>query len=122
MSQDLGQSHEIVAGVGKILVSHRMAEQVRMQPDSGDRRILVAQRPDTTIRQRPTLADEDTAGLRRRTGFQVRLNCLPGRKGYWDRPLLVALGESKDGRPAAVGQYQVMEFERNEVRNPATRV
>jgi hypothetical protein len=36
MAEDLGQSHKIIARIGKILMRHRVPEQVGMQADAGD--------------------------------------------------------------------------------------
>ena len=70
VAEDLGQSHKVVAGIGKILMGHGVPEQVGMQVDAGDGRILVAQGPDAPIRQRPPLPDEYPAGLHRRAGLR----------------------------------------------------
>jgi hypothetical protein len=63
MSQQLRQPNQIVAVVSQELMRHRMPEQVGMQVDPDQGRILLTQRPDATLRQCATLPDEDTAGL-----------------------------------------------------------
>ena len=43
VAEDLGQAHKIILIVGKELMCHRVPQQVRMQLDSADRTVLVAQ-------------------------------------------------------------------------------
>ena len=58
MPEDLSQTDQVVPVVSQELMRHRVPKQVRMQLHAGDRRILVAQCPDTTLGQRPTFPDE----------------------------------------------------------------
>ena len=51
-----------------------------MDVTPADGRVLVAQRPNATIRQRPPLADVDVRGLRRRANIEVRLECASRRQ------------------------------------------
>lgn len=46
--KNLSESDQIVASFIKVLVGHRVAKQMRVELDSRDRRILVAQRPHST--------------------------------------------------------------------------
>ena len=62
MAEDLGEADEIVLVVGKELVGHRVPQQVWVQVDSGDCGILVAEGTNASIRQWPTLPDEDLGG------------------------------------------------------------
>ena len=73
VAEDLSEADKIIASVGKILMRHCVSKKVRMQADSGDRRILVAKRPDASICQRASLSDEDSAGSDWRSGFQIGL-------------------------------------------------
>ena len=50
MAENLGQADKIVAGVGKVLMRHRMPQKVGMQADAGDRSIFVAQSPNASFR------------------------------------------------------------------------
>lgn len=65
MAEQLRQTNQVVAVVGEVLMRHRMPEQVRMQVDADESRILLAQCPDASFAQWPTLPDEDPAGLHR---------------------------------------------------------
>jgi len=69
---------EVVPIVRKILVSEGMPQQMRVQLDSSDRTVLVAQIPEPTLAQRPTFANENLAALHWGPGFEVRLNRTAG--------------------------------------------
>jgi hypothetical protein len=77
MAENLRQSHKIIAGVCEELMRHRVPQQVRVDLDAGDGAVLVAQRPNAPIRQRPSLADEDQARLKRRASVDVCLERTP---------------------------------------------
>ena len=120
--EDLSQTHKVVPVVGKELVCHRVPQKVRMQLHADEGAVLVAQRPDTPIRERPTLPDEHLPTFDRRAGLKVRLKGTPSRKRQGHRPLLVPLAEPEDHGAAALPQKQISQFEVDEVRAAAAGV
>ena len=70
MAEDLGQAHQIVGVVGQELMSHRVPQQVRMDLETADRTVLVAQISDATIRECSTLTNEDIGRGNRGPSFQ----------------------------------------------------
>ena len=58
MPKDLSQAHQIVGIVRKKLMGHRVSQQMRMDLEPTDRTVLVAQIPDSSIRQRPSFSNE----------------------------------------------------------------
>ncbi len=122
MTQNLSQRHEIVVVVFQELVGHGVPQQVRMQLETADRRILVAQRTDATVGQRASLADENLARRDRWPCVEVRLQSTAG--GEWQRgaSLLVSLAAPERRRPLAFAEDQVVQFEGNEIANTAATI
>src|ERR1700685_2140995 len=58
VAEDLRQRHQVVVVVGQELVSHRVPQQMGVQLDADEGRILVANGSAATLRQRPPLTDE----------------------------------------------------------------
>lgn len=73
VAENLCQPHEVVAVVHKELVGHRVPQQVRMDFHPCDCTVLVAQRPHSTVCQRPSFPNEDLGAIHRWTGIEVRL-------------------------------------------------
>ncbi len=101
MPQELCQPHEVVAVVLQKLVRHRVPEQMRVQVDADQGRILLAQRPDASFAQWPTLPDEDPAGLHRWSGIEVSQQCTSSRERQRHGALLVALAVLEDDPSAS---------------------
>ena len=76
MAENLSETNKIVVRVSPELMRHRVVQEMGMQLDSGHRRILVANRLDASIRQRPPLAEKYSACFTRRPGFQYERNTL----------------------------------------------
>lgn len=104
MAENLRQSNEVIAVVFEKLVRHRVPQQVREQLDPGDGAVPVAHGPDSTIRQRPSLADEDVPAGDRWTAIEVSLNRTPGHNRQWDGALFAAFAESEYNCAAAFTQ------------------
>ncbi len=59
MAKEPGQRHEIIRVVGEQPLGHRVAEEVRMNLPSDDRRVLVTESPHALLGQGSTATDED---------------------------------------------------------------
>ena len=101
---------------------HRVPQQVRMQANAGQDRILVAQRPDASFRKRSSFSDEKSIRHNRRARIQVRLQRLPCWQGQRHRPLLVALPVAQHQRTAPVVEHQVVKFKPSNVGNAQSPV
>ena len=115
--------HQITGIVFQILVSHRVAKQVRVQLEAADRTVLVAQGPEATVGQRSPFADEHPTRLNGWAGFEISSKGLAGRQCQRHGPLLVALAISKDHRTASLTNHQIMEVQIHEIAdsdNPYT--
>jgi hypothetical protein len=64
-----------------------VTEQMGMQFDTGDRRILVAHRSDASIRQRASLADKQLLQMKRWSDLKIRLNRPSSGQRQWDAAL-----------------------------------
>ncbi len=122
MAEDLGQADQIVAIVGKVLMRHRMPQQVRVHGNTADGAVLIDDGPNATIPKRPPFPDEELAGFDRRPGLQVGLNGTAGRQRQGDRPLLAALAQPEDDRAAAFPDHQVVQFQGYQIGDPAAGV
>jgi hypothetical protein len=122
VTENLSQTHEIVAGIGQELMGHRVAEQMRVQGDAGDRRVFIEKRPDASIRQWASLAYENPTRSDWRSRLQIRLQCTAGWYRQRDRSLLAAFAESKHGRATSVGKHKVVQFQGNEVAHTAAGI
>ena len=122
VAENLRQSDQIVAGVFKVTVGHRMPKQVGMQLHTDQGRILAAQIPHATVRERASLADEDEVALNWRASLQVNLSTL-GEQGVASgtASLLAAFAISEDDRAAALAKHQVAEFQSDQIADPSSR-
>jgi len=76
--QDLSQTNKIISVIRKELMGHCVAKQMGVELHADNRAVLVAQSPDSSIRQRPPLADEKPLALHTRSGLQVGLQSTAG--------------------------------------------
>lgn len=83
MTKNLGKADQIILIVIQEFVGHRMAEQVGMNLQANDCRILVAQSSNTTVAQRSTFTDEDVLAFGWRTGIKIRLQSTSGGQRQW---------------------------------------
>ena len=95
---------------------------MREELDAADGRVFVAQGPDSSLGQWPSLPNEHLLTTDWRAGFQVGLQCTAGRERQRHRPLFVALAEPKDHRAAAFTQHQVGKVQGNGIRQATAGV
>ena len=118
MAKNLRQSDQIVAGVFEEAVGHRMPEQVGMQLHTDQSRILAAQVPHTTIRERTALANENQVALNWWPSLQVSRQSPASRERQWDASLLPTLAKAKDDCAASFAEHQIAEFQGDQITDP----
>ena len=114
MPENLGTGHKVVVRVGQEPMGEGVPQQmgVQLHPDDGG--VLVAQRPNPSVSQRATFADEHLAGFCRGAGGEVRLNCSSGGQGQRDAPLLAALAVA-EGHWASASSITVSDVPRSAI-------
>ena len=116
------KADQVVAVVGKVLVGHRVPQQMRVNLHADQGGVLIDHCPDAAIPKRPAFADEDIVRGNRGPRLQVRLDRTPGRERQRDRPLLPALAEAEDHRAAALANDQVGQFQGDEIADTSASV
>lgn len=91
MTEDLSQAHEIILIVSQELMGHRVSQQMRKDLESTDLCKPVAQTPNATIRQCPTLTYEH---VRRGNRRYMECHRIPLRMSFFPAPLLTNSFES----------------------------
>jgi hypothetical protein len=122
VTENLSEANKVILIVREKLMRHRVAEQMRMQVDADQSRILVAQGPHAAIGQRTSLADKQLLQMKRWSNLKVCLNRLSSREWQRDAPLFSALPTAENSVAAPLAEHQVGDFEFDKVAHPAPGV
>ena len=119
----MSQAHQIAGIVFKVLVGHRVAQQVRMQLEAADRSSTCRTTPESHGQSAVLFRRRRPDSMERVGGLQGKRQGLGGQAmGSGHRPLLVPLPIPKHDRAAPLANHQIMEVQVDEIADPAARV
>lgn len=122
MPEYLRQTHQIIAAVLQELVCHRVPQQVRMNLETTNGGVLVAQVANPPIRERPSLTDEHDLRLNRRAGVEVGFHRPPGWEWKRHSSLFPTFAVAEHNRSRPLSEHQVVEFKGHHVADSAAAV